>query len=220
MANTGRKIFNTLLKVSTVNNAALDVNNEFCSLSGLPQATKPNTPGDLNYIGPIQDLTLCPIPVKCVLSAWSAWSVCSGNTRTRTRTVITPASYGGTACGPLTETEACGETAKWIGSDPYCQQEEEVVEGNCYSLIIPTADVRLMPVDMFIRYKEPNKPVEQILFSALDVSIEDSLNTYYFLCSEFQPVFRRNDLDQVWIYDFESSPGACQVHSECTINLS
>jgi hypothetical protein len=47
------------------------------------------------------------VPVNCVVSAWSDWSVCENGNRTRTRTIITPASNGGTACPSLTETEAC-----------------------------------------------------------------------------------------------------------------
>lgn len=51
-----------------------------------------------------------PPPVNCVVSdwgPWSAWTPISSTTeqRTRTRTVITPASNGGTPCPPLTETE-------------------------------------------------------------------------------------------------------------------
>jgi hypothetical protein len=58
----------------------------------------------------------CCAPVDCVLSNWSAWSECEcyyvGETltcgrRTRTKTVITPASNGGVACGPLIEYEDC-----------------------------------------------------------------------------------------------------------------
>lgn len=56
----------------------------------------------------------CCVPVNCVLSEWSAWSVCDeGGQQTRTRTIITPASCGGTVCGPLTETQNCGDP-------PYC----------------------------------------------------------------------------------------------------
>jgi hypothetical protein len=49
----------------------------------------------------------CCVPVDCVVSAWSAWSICDGETRTRTRTVVTPASCGGVACPVLIETESC-----------------------------------------------------------------------------------------------------------------
>lgn len=48
-----------------------------------------------------------PAPVDCVLSAWSAWGPCVNGQQSRTRTVITPPSNGGSACGPLTETQAC-----------------------------------------------------------------------------------------------------------------
>lgn len=59
--------------------------------------------------GLLQDVVSCtgtPI-VNCVVSDWSAWSPCSGGNETRTRTVITPASGGGTACPVLTETRPC-----------------------------------------------------------------------------------------------------------------
>jgi hypothetical protein len=46
-------------------------------------------------------------PVNCVVSEWSAWSTCTNGTQTRTRTVITPASNGGTACPVLSETQSC-----------------------------------------------------------------------------------------------------------------
>nr|WP_183558832.1 hypothetical protein [Mucilaginibacter sp. SP1R1]MBB6148501.1 hypothetical protein [Mucilaginibacter sp. SP1R1] len=39
----------------------VDVNGIPCRLSDLPQATKPNTQGDPDYITPYQNLTLCPI---------------------------------------------------------------------------------------------------------------------------------------------------------------
>jgi hypothetical protein len=61
-------------------------------------------------VGEIVVITGCQLPINCVVSEWSAWSTCSaecgGGTQTRTRTVITPAQYGGT-CPPLSETVAC-----------------------------------------------------------------------------------------------------------------
>jgi hypothetical protein len=42
-----------------------------------------------------------------VVSDWSAWSECVDGSQTRTRTVITPASNGGTACPVLTESRSC-----------------------------------------------------------------------------------------------------------------
>lgn len=49
-------------------------------------------------------------PVDCVLSAWSNWTSWSDNgdgteSRSRTRTVITPPANGGAACGPLVENQ-------------------------------------------------------------------------------------------------------------------
>jgi hypothetical protein len=62
------------------------------------------------------DCDCCAVlPVDCVLSEWSEWGNCVCEytdleltcTQTRTRTIITPASDGGTPCGPLTETRTC-----------------------------------------------------------------------------------------------------------------
>ena len=46
-------------------------------------------------------------PVNCVTSVWSAYSDCIDGFITRTRSVITPASNGGTACPVLIEQVAC-----------------------------------------------------------------------------------------------------------------
>ena len=48
-------------------------------------------------------------PVNGVVSDWSEWSECVDGTQSRTRTVITPASNGGTACPVLSETRSCVE---------------------------------------------------------------------------------------------------------------
>jgi hypothetical protein len=58
----------------------------------------------------LPDGSTVPTPVDCVVSVWSPWSAWTpiSNTqeqRTRTRTVLTPASNGGAACPSLTETE-------------------------------------------------------------------------------------------------------------------
>jgi hypothetical protein len=46
-------------------------------------------------------------PVNCVVSAWSDFGACVNGVETRSRTVTTPASNGGTACPTLVETQAC-----------------------------------------------------------------------------------------------------------------
>jgi hypothetical protein len=71
------------------------------------------------------DCPLEPDPVvNCVLSEWSTYSACTNNTQTRTRTVITPASGGGTACGVLSETISCV-------SDVDCELSEWSAYSNC-----------------------------------------------------------------------------------------
>ncbi len=57
-----------------------------------------------------QVVTPTPTPVNCVVSdwgPWSAWSPVNSTTeqRSRTRSVVTPASNGGQSCPALTETE-------------------------------------------------------------------------------------------------------------------
>ncbi|MCU0336178.1 MAG: thrombospondin type-1 domain-containing protein, partial [Chitinophagaceae bacterium] len=64
--------------------------------------------GGANYRA---NFTVQGLPVNCVLSDWGEWSPWSTDacgetaTRTRQRSVITPAANGGAECGPLTETE-------------------------------------------------------------------------------------------------------------------
>ena len=63
IVNTGYKGYSTLLKVTNDgNNSPLDINNNLCSESGLPQATKSNTIGDPDYIAPVYDIVTCPLP--------------------------------------------------------------------------------------------------------------------------------------------------------------
>lgn len=55
----------------------------------------------------------CGAPLTdCVLSVWTAWSACStscqGGTQSRTRTISTNPSCGGTNCGVLGESQSCG----------------------------------------------------------------------------------------------------------------
>lgn len=68
-----------------------------------------------------------PLPVDCVLSAWTlqsatAWGTCVGGQQTRTetwaRTVVTPAANGGAACGLLLETRTATQTCVIPVPDP------------------------------------------------------------------------------------------------------
>lgn len=53
-----------------------------------------------------------PCPVDCKLSDWSSWqnctTTCGPGTKTRTKTITQQPMYGGSACGPQSETVDCG----------------------------------------------------------------------------------------------------------------
>jgi sugar lactone lactonase YvrE len=55
------------------------------------------------------------IPVDCAVSGWSEFGACSvscgGGTQTQTRTIITPAAYGGAECPSLSNSQACNVQA-------------------------------------------------------------------------------------------------------------
>ncbi len=68
--NTGNKIVLTLKRVRTdvppehmYYHEPLDVNDEPCRLSGLPQLVKNNEVSDPDYIAPYENLDACPLPV-------------------------------------------------------------------------------------------------------------------------------------------------------------
>jgi hypothetical protein len=52
-----------------------------------------------------------PCPVDCVVSEWGSWLTCSkacgGGEQSQTRTVVTPAAYGGKACPVLSQSQQC-----------------------------------------------------------------------------------------------------------------
>ena len=52
-------------------------------------------------------ITTTPDPINCMVSAWGPWSTCVNGFQTHTRTVTTQPAYGGIACPPLSETQAC-----------------------------------------------------------------------------------------------------------------
>lgn len=61
MANTGRLLYHTLIKVTDDGtNRALDANNMLVTETGNPQDTKPNLPSDPDYVHPKLNLQLCP----------------------------------------------------------------------------------------------------------------------------------------------------------------
>lgn len=59
--NTGFKEYNYILKVTDdANEFPLDINNQLCSVTGLPQARKENLTSDPNYISKLFDINSCP----------------------------------------------------------------------------------------------------------------------------------------------------------------
>ena len=61
--NTGFKAYLKLVKVTDDGTERpLDSNNKLVSITGLPQDTKNNVVGDVDYIEPVLDVISCPIP--------------------------------------------------------------------------------------------------------------------------------------------------------------
>lgn len=88
-----------------------------------------------NNAAPVCDCCV-KIPQNCVVGAWSDWSDCEyfedglllGTRQTRTRSVITPALNGGTACPALIEYQSCTipDLCATFGTDS-CSPYEDVV---------------------------------------------------------------------------------------------
>lgn len=78
-----------------------------------------------------------PAPVNCEVSSWSGWSACDkscgGGSQTRSRTIVKPASNGGTQCPPLSESQKCNthecppELSCYGAKDGECRTCEDVV---------------------------------------------------------------------------------------------
>ena len=76
--------------------------------------TTPAANGGKECVGPFTENRTCntnPCPIDCVMSEWGSWSECSptcgSGTQERTRTVNTPAKYGGAPCSSSTQTRGC-----------------------------------------------------------------------------------------------------------------
>lgn len=122
MANTGYLIQPRLKKVTNdLNQYPLDINNNLCSISGLPQATMDNSSTNSNY--KVLNTTACPIdvPVNCIgynLSPGGSggFSVeyfdCNGNFASGTffteTFICTDGSYNVTSGDPIqTSSQSC-----------------------------------------------------------------------------------------------------------------
>lgn len=91
--------FNTAVSVYTDQELRVKAPDGYYSFNGLYRR---------QIFGKLQDVLNCGGgEIDCVVSEWSEWSTCTDGTKTRTRTILVPASGGGTACPSLTETVSC-----------------------------------------------------------------------------------------------------------------
>ena len=93
--------FNTAVSVYTDQELTVKAPDGYYSFNGLYRR---------QLFGKLQDVSNCsggPVVVNCVVSEWGEWSACTSGSKKRTRTIITPASGGGTACPNLIEVVEC-----------------------------------------------------------------------------------------------------------------
>jgi hypothetical protein len=102
------------------------------------------------------------VPAKqdCVVSDWSAWGTCSktcgGGTQSRTRTIVTPAADGGTACPSLSESRDCNTQAC---DCPQCSVSLTCVNsGSYFAWGAASAISSACPENVFCSNKAPNIP--------------------------------------------------------------
>ena len=124
--NPDGTVLNGPINLGINNLSGINNNNIAVSLDG--QAVLLNPDGTINsgpininpsyrindnniIVGPNQYVTLItPPPIDCQVSDWGDFGACSascgGGTQTRTRTIVTPAAFGG-SCPVLSETQNC-----------------------------------------------------------------------------------------------------------------
>ena len=87
---------------------------------------------------PRQESTICGEKKDCVVSEWSAWGPCDPQsvTHTRTRTILTPASGGG-SCNSLIEIQPCFENCKgeWGPWTPSPCTDPAAMQTSMYNII-------------------------------------------------------------------------------------
>ena len=59
------------------------------------------------FDGTSDNFKICTSVQNCVVGPWEAWSTCIAGNKTRTRSVVTAAAFGGNVCPNLVETATC-----------------------------------------------------------------------------------------------------------------
>jgi hypothetical protein len=126
----------------------------------------------------VQDCNANPCPVNCSVSDWGGWSKCDkecgGGTQTRTRTVTTPAAYGGNPCPSLTDVQECNKQE--CNKQEYNKQEygvsqyvpdSQILYGYCWQNGYGPGDVALDLTFGIATFIFPMQYVEKIIISGL-----------------------------------------------------